>query len=102
MPVIDMSLNDLREYKGITPFPTDFDDFWDRSLEEIKHLDENVEFVKVDYHSCIAEMYDLYFAGTKRAKTYSKNQNMGTISYLYEIVFFVIYEFTIDTVLTSA
>lgn len=66
MPIIDMSLEELREYKGITPCPADFDEFWDKSLEEIKGIDKNIELVKVDYPSDIADMYDLYFTGTSK------------------------------------
>lgn len=72
MPLIDMPLEKLREYKGITPCPADFDEFWDKSLEEIKAIDKNVEFVKVDYPSDIADMYDLYFTGTKGARIHAR------------------------------
>lgn len=72
MPIIDMSIDQLREYKGVTPCPADFDEFWDKSLEEIKTIDKNVEFVKVDYPSNIADMYDLYFTGTKGARIHAR------------------------------
>lgn len=72
MPIVDMSLDKLREYQGINPCPADFDEFWDKSLEEIKAFDKNVEFVKVDYPSAVADVYDLYFTGTKGARIHCR------------------------------
>jgi len=38
MPAVDMSLDKLREYKGINPKPADFDEFWARALAELNSL----------------------------------------------------------------
>ena len=32
MPVIDKSLEELKIYRGITPCPADFDDYWNTAL----------------------------------------------------------------------
>jgi hypothetical protein len=39
MPQVDMPLEKLKEYAGIHPRPADFDEFWDRSLAEMRSID---------------------------------------------------------------
>ena len=62
-------------YKGISPFPDDFDNFWN---EEINKADEffekelKYEMIKKDFGIPFAECYDLYFNGTGGARIYSK------------------------------
>ena len=34
MPMIDMPLDELRHYKGISPCPKDIDEFWDNAIKE--------------------------------------------------------------------
>jgi len=34
MPIIDMPLNRLRKYQGISPCPADIDQYWDRAVGE--------------------------------------------------------------------
>ena len=38
MPQVDMPLKELQNYQGISPRPADFDDFWERALEEMKPI----------------------------------------------------------------
>ena len=72
MPLVDKPLKELQEYMGINPCPADFDKFWDERLAEIEKMNYDVEFVKVDYPSDIAEMYDLYFTGTMGARIHCR------------------------------
>jgi len=46
MPLIDMPLEDLKEYQGINPRPDDFDSYWDRALSEMKALKGEYELIK--------------------------------------------------------
>jgi cephalosporin-C deacetylase len=39
MPQLDMPLAKLQEYMGRTPCPTDFDEFWEKSLAEMNAID---------------------------------------------------------------
>ncbi|EGT3615810.1 acetylxylan esterase [Clostridium perfringens] len=72
MSILDMSLEKLYEYKGVSPLPKDFDEFWDSQLKELDGLDVNIEMKKADFQSPIAECYDLYFNGVDGAKIYAK------------------------------
>ncbi|MDZ4992668.1 prolyl oligopeptidase family serine peptidase [Clostridium perfringens] len=72
MPMLDMSLEKLYEYKGVSPLPKDFDEFWDEQLKELDNLDVKVEMKKADFQSPIAECYDLYFNSVGGAKIYAK------------------------------
>ncbi len=72
MPIVDMSLAELKQYMGKNPCPADFDSFWDARLEEINKIDYEVELVQIDYPSEIAEMYDLYFTGTMGSRIHCR------------------------------
>ena len=72
MPLVDMSLEELKVYMGKNPCPADFDEFWNARLAEIEKLDYNVEFVKVDYPSAVADMYDMYFTGTMGSRIHCR------------------------------
>ncbi len=72
MPMIDMPLEKLKVYKGTNPRPRDFDEFWDKSLEELYSIDPKPEFKPADFKSKIAEAYHLSFTSTKGAKIYAK------------------------------
>lgn len=72
MPVVDMPVEELRKYRGSSPCPADFDEYWDRALAEADAVDPKAEFIKREYPSKIADMYDLYYNGTKGARIYAK------------------------------
>lgn len=72
MPLVDMPLNKLHEYRGINPKPKDFDEFWDRALKELDNTEPNVELIPSDFKTPIAECYDLYFTGVKGARVHAK------------------------------
>ncbi len=72
MPLIDMPLSKLKEYQGITPRPADFDEFWDKSVAEMRAIDPKPEFKKRESGSKIADCFDLTFTSTKGARIYAK------------------------------
>ena len=80
MPLIDMSLERLREYNGRNPKPADFDEFWDKSLKELDSIDPNPVFKPYEYSSKIADMYELTFTSTKGARIYAKFAKPKNIS----------------------
>lgn len=47
MPMIDMTLGKLKEYKGINEKPKDFSDFWDKRVNEANHI--NLEYKIKNY-----------------------------------------------------
>ena len=70
--LVDMPLKELFKYSGSSPCPADIDEYWDTALAEMNALDPNAEFIKKDFPSKSADMYDLYFTGTKNARIYAK------------------------------
>lgn len=73
MPLIDMPLEELKKYQGISPKPDDFDEYWDRAITEMKSVDPEVKFEKSNFISPGAECYDMYFTGVKGARIYAKH-----------------------------
>lgn len=73
MPMIDMSLENLREYNGASPRPKDFDEFWDKSLKELAAIDPSPNFKPYKkINSFVADAYEVTFTSTKGAKIYAK------------------------------
>jgi len=72
MPFIDMPLDQLKTYQGRNPRPADFDDFWDRSPEEMRSLKAEVEIIPADFRSAVADSFHLYFTGVGGSRVYAK------------------------------
>jgi len=72
MPIFDMPLAKLKEYKGINPRPKDFDRFWDRALAEMHALDARVELRPHRLSADFAECHDLYFTGVGGARVHAQ------------------------------
>ena len=73
MPVIDKSLEELKIYRGITPCPADFDDYWNTALRELEATDPQAELVpNTEVHPASAELFDLWFRGVGGARIYAK------------------------------
>jgi cephalosporin-C deacetylase len=72
MPTIDMPLSQLKTYSGINPKPADFDEFWERALNEMKLTDPQIELVPSHFQTPSAECFDLYFTGVRGARIHVK------------------------------
>lgn len=72
MPLVDMPLDRLHEYKGLNPRPSDFEEYWDTALEEMRSLDPQVELVPYPLKSRFAECFDLYYTGVGGARVHAK------------------------------
>ena len=72
MPMLDMPLAELREYRGISPRPSDFDEYWTRALRELDQTDLNVEFIPSAFQGAKAECFDLYFTGVGGSRIHAK------------------------------
>jgi cephalosporin-C deacetylase len=73
MPCLDMPLNELEHYTGRNPRPADFDDYWERALEELATIDpapalERDTTVPLQR----AETFNLWFRGVDDARIYAK------------------------------
>lgn len=72
MPLIDMPLAKLKRYRGRNPKPADFERYWDRALKEMRAVDQQVELVKSDFQTPVADCFDLYFTGVRQARIHAK------------------------------
>ena len=68
-----MDLATLKDYKGITPVPEDFDAYWDRVLKDLAAVKPEADFTLADFQLPNAECYDLYFTGVNGARIYAKH-----------------------------
>src|SRR5688500_14347585 len=60
MPTIDKPLAELQAYTGRNPRPADFDDYWDRALNEMRQTEPQIELVPSSFQTPAAECFDLY------------------------------------------
>ena len=72
MPIVDMSLEELRAYKGINPKPDDFDQYWERALDEMEEVDPCIKIVKARFRARNSECFDLYYTGVRNARIHVK------------------------------
>lgn len=72
MPMLDMPIEELRQYKGINPRPDDFDTYWDNALKEMKSVDPKVTLVPSQFQTPFAECFDMYFTGVREARIHVK------------------------------
>ncbi|MFW5630437.1 MAG: acetylxylan esterase [Acetivibrio ethanolgignens] len=73
MPTRDIPLCELREYKGITPKPADFWEFWDKRVEEAFCLPLTWEIRPSEIKATSeTEFYDIWLKGVRGAKLYAK------------------------------
>lgn len=47
MPLVDMPLEELYKYKGSTPCPKDFDEYWAGGLAEMNAISDEPQFIKM-------------------------------------------------------
>ncbi|MEK3887919.1 acetylxylan esterase [Bacillus sp. FSL K6-3431] len=69
---IDMPLHELENYQGKSPKPTDFDDYWTRTLAELNGQSLDYALVPEEIKSVVADCYHLYFKGVDGAKVHCK------------------------------
>lgn len=72
MPMVDMSMSELQEYRGRNPRPADMDEYWDRAIAEMKAVDPRIELQPYPLKSSFAECFHLYFTGIGGARIHAK------------------------------
>jgi cephalosporin-C deacetylase len=72
MPRVDLPLAELYEYQGRNPRPVDFDDYWERALEEMHGINPAVELVPAEFTSAVADCWHMTFTGVRGARIYAK------------------------------
>lgn len=55
-------------YRGSEKKPVDFEEFWEKGLQEVRDLGTTYQLVPHDLNSTVAEAFDLYFTGIHGAK----------------------------------
>lgn len=70
--LFEMSLKEMRKYKGSSPKADDFDQYWQRALTEMEAVDSEIEIKISDFQTDFAKCYDLYFTGVKDARIHVK------------------------------
>ncbi len=72
MPLVDMALDNLRNYRGINPRPADFDAYWDDSLAEMRAIDPQIELIPADFSAPGVACFHLYFTGVHGARIHAR------------------------------
>ena len=72
MPLIDMPLEQLRKYKGISLKPYDFDSYWNKAISEMKAVDPCVSLDDSEFQAPYAKCFDMTFTGIGGARIYAK------------------------------
>lgn len=73
MPMIDMPVKELEQYKGVNPKPADFEEYWEKAIAEMKAVDPQVEMKKAAFQTPNVECYDMYFTGVNGARIYAQH-----------------------------
>ncbi len=82
MPVFEMPLEKLKQYQGVNPRPEDFEQYWERALDEMNSVEPQIELVPADFQVPFAECYHLYFTGVRGARVHAKYLRPKKISKL--------------------
>jgi cephalosporin-C deacetylase len=73
MPLtFDFPLEELKTYQGRNPRPSDFDNFWDKSLAEMRSIVPQTELVPAKFQVSGVECFHLYFTGVGGARVHAK------------------------------
>ena len=72
MPLFEMPLSELQDYRGRNPRPADFDAFWTRALTEMTAVNPNLELRPATFQTAYAECFDLFFTGARNARIHAK------------------------------
>lgn len=70
-----MNKEELLNYKGISPYPSDFDNFWDIEIKKANaHFEKNLSYKleKKEYNINFAKCYELYFNSHDNSEIYTK------------------------------
>ena len=81
MPLtFDFPLEQLKTYRGITPRPADFDQYWDKAIAEMHAIDPVVTLEPAEFQVPGVECFDLRFTGVGGARIHVKLLRPETIT----------------------
>jgi cephalosporin-C deacetylase len=67
-----MPLEELRNYNGINPRPSDFDQYWDAGIAEISALGTSYQVQEAEFQVAFARCSHLFFNGVGGARVHAK------------------------------
>lgn len=70
--MIDLPLQELKTYKGISPRPKDFEAYWDKALCELDTVEPDPIFKPADFTAKGVECFHLTFRGVRGATIHAK------------------------------
>ncbi|HWA83825.1 MAG TPA: acetylxylan esterase [Fimbriimonadaceae bacterium] len=73
MPLIDMPLEELRQYQGRNPRPPDFDAYWKQALAELDATLPSPQIDPASFAASFAECGHLWFSGVRGARIHAKS-----------------------------
>ena len=70
MPLVDMSVEQLFKYQGVSSCPKDIDEYWDTALAEMNAVNHNAEFIKKNFRQRwqICMIYIMYVIIQRKIK----------------------------------
>lgn len=72
MPNIDLPIDELKKYRGISPTPLNMVEFWQDSLRELRETEAGVVMTPAEFQSPLCDCYNLTFKGIDGEKIYVK------------------------------
>ena len=63
MPMLDMPIEKLEQYKGSSICPLNFETYWNEQKRGADELVLNYQLIKKSFNNSCADYYDLYFRG---------------------------------------
>lgn len=72
MPMLDMPIEQLKNYVGKGILPSDFNEYWKEQVSYVDQINLEYKVVKLDFLNEQAEYYDLYFKSFDGATIHAK------------------------------
>ncbi len=72
MPIIDMPLDQLLEYRGKNECPADFDAYWDKGIQEMENLGTSCRLQEAKLQLPDVKCYELFFTGVGNAEIHGR------------------------------
>ena len=72
MPILDMPLHELKNFKGLNERPADIDAYWDKAIAEMEALGTDCELIPAEFQVPNAECFDLWFTGVGGARVHGQ------------------------------
>ncbi|MCI8852464.1 MAG: acetylxylan esterase [Lachnospiraceae bacterium] len=69
---MDMTLEQLYQYQGVSPKAADFEEFWREALEELDQVEPKARLEEADFSCQGAQCFNLFFRGVRGARIRAK------------------------------